>query len=146
MLKIDFGSGYNPEKGYKTCDFTYSPFLDYAYNRSDNKIYDLEEKSVDIFRLKNVLHHCDIEKVVKCLSNYLKDDGEIIIIEPNKENYSSNRGLDILWYRYIYPRYEIPIPPVKRFNYVEEFIKNNFYVFSVEKSEIYDTYIFKKKR
>ena len=24
MLKIDFGSGYNPYKGYKTCDITYN--------------------------------------------------------------------------------------------------------------------------
>ena len=29
MLKIDFGSGYNPNKEYKTCDITGSPILDY---------------------------------------------------------------------------------------------------------------------
>ena len=38
MLKIDFGSGYNPRKGYKTCDITYSPFLDYVYDIHKNKI------------------------------------------------------------------------------------------------------------
>ena len=32
MLKIDFGSGYSPRKGYSTCDITYSPFLDYVYD------------------------------------------------------------------------------------------------------------------
>lgn len=29
MLKIDFGSGYNPYPGYKTCDITQGPYLDF---------------------------------------------------------------------------------------------------------------------
>ena len=58
-LFIDYGSGYNPKKGYKTCDFTTNPCLD--YNVIDYKIYnkdgELPHKSVSIFRLRNVIHH-----------------------------------------------------------------------------------------
>lgn len=143
MLKIDFGSGYNPYKGYKTCDITYSPFLDYVYDKNLNIILGLEENSVDIFRLKNVLHHCDINNVVLCFKKYLKNDGLIEIIEPTKENYESNRCLDIFWYRYIYPRYEISIPPIKRIDYTTIFLKHNFTIYSYKQQNIYDITIFK---
>ena len=142
MLKIDFGSGYNTYKNYKTCDFTYSPFLDYVYDKNNNKILELEESSVDIFRLKNVLHHCDIEKIIICLKKYLKENGKIIIIEPQSRYYESNRCLDIFWYRYIYPRYEINIPNKLQINYINLFIKHGFKIIDKKQDDIYDTTIF----
>ena len=144
MLKIDFGSGYNPYKNYKTCDITNAPFLDYYYDRKQNIILNLEQKSVDIFRLKNVLHHCDINKVIECLKKYLKDDGKIIIIEPTVKNYEKNRCLDIFWYRYIYRRCEISIPSKKRVDYVKLFLENGFIINQYKKDDIYDYYEFKK--
>lgn len=47
-LCIDFGSGYNPKAGYKTCDVTTFPQLDFQYDGKD-KIVGLREKSVDVF-------------------------------------------------------------------------------------------------
>ncbi len=143
-IKIDFGSGYNPKEGYLTCDITYSPYLDYVYDIENNKILGLEEKSVDEFYLKNVLHHSDIEAVAKCLFQYLKRDGIITIIEPLPEKYDSNRCLDIYWYRYIYPRYEYKIPPFHREDYVKIF-KKYFKIESHTTNEIYDIYTFKKR-
>ena len=143
MLKIDFGSGYNPQKNFKTCDMTFAPYLDYVYDKENNIILNLEEHSVDIFRLKNVLHHCNIDNVVQCLKKYLKSNGEIIIIEPKIQYYESNRCLDIFWYRYIYPRYEISIPPIKRINYVDIFLKYDFMIYKKDENEIYDIISFK---
>lgn len=55
-LCIDFGSGYNPKAGYKTCDITTFPQLDFQYDGKD-EIVGLREKSVDVFYLRNVVHH-----------------------------------------------------------------------------------------
>ena len=84
MLKIDFGSGYNPNKEYKTCDITGSPILNYLYDKKDT-ILNLKEKSVDEFYLRNVVHHIpDLKRTFKCLKKYLKNGGKIKIIEWNK--------------------------------------------------------------
>lgn len=144
MIRIDFGSGYNPKDGYSICDITYSPQLDYVYDLETNQIIGLEENSVDEFYLKNVLHHSNIEAVAKCLFYYLKQDGFITVIEPLPEKYESNRCLDIYWYRYIYPRYEYSIPPIVREDYVKIFAKY-FEIDSHTTNEIYDIYIFKKR-
>lgn len=144
-MKIDFGSGYNPEKGYLTCDMTYSPALDYVYDIQSNEILYCEENSVTEFRLKNVLHHCkNIQRISECLYRYLKENGVVRIIEPRPEKYDSNRSLDIFWYRYIYPRYEIFIPPVKRVDYVSIF-SGKFEIVSHDTDENYDYYVFHKK-
>lgn len=144
MIRIDFGSGYNPKKGYSICDITYSPYLDYVYDLETNQIIGLEENSVDEFYLKNVLHHSNIEAVAKCLFYYLKQDGFITVIEPLPEKYESNRCLDIYWYRYIYPRYEYSIPPIVREDYVKIFAKY-LEIDSHTTNEIYDIYTFKKR-
>lgn len=146
MLKIDFGSGYNPYKNYKTCDITYSPCLDYVYDVNINKILGLKKNSVNIFRLKNVLHHTNINLIAQCLYKYLKQNGKVIIIEPKEKYYDSNRCLDIFWYRYIYPRYEISIPPCKRINYIKIFDSYNFKFYKYFDTGIYDTYILKKMK
>ena len=79
-LRIDFGSGHNPKEGYKTCDITFAPNLDYAYDKEANLIIDLEEASVDEFYAKNVLHHSNIERVAICFSGNLdsRTSGDIL--------------------------------------------------------------------
>lgn len=108
MLKIDFGSGYNPLEEYKSCDITESPMLDFYYDYENDKIIELCDSSVDEFYLRNVIHHIpDLKKTFSCLSKYLKDDGILKIIDVRSEYYLQNKILDVLWYRYIIPRYEI---------------------------------------
>ena len=143
-LKIDFGSGYHPKSGYKTCDITFAPYLDYVYDRDTNTILGCKENSVDEFYLKNVLHHADIKMVSECLFRYLKNEGIITVIEPLPEKYESNRCLDIYWYRYIYPRYEYSIPSYNRQDYVSVFL-DVFEIVSHTSNEIYDNYTFKKR-
>lgn len=107
-LKIDFGSGYNPNEGYKTCDITYLPNLDYVYDQDRNVILGCRKDSVDEFYLRNVVHHLpNIQRTFSCLTRYLKKDGIIKIIDCRKECYKQNLILDIIWYRYVTPRYEI---------------------------------------
>ena len=107
-LKIDFGSGYSPQNGYKTCDITYAPYLDFVYDRKNNIILGCEENSVDEFFLRNVVHHLpDLKNTFSCLKKYLKKGGIIYIIDVGQEYYKQNVVLDILWYRYVIPRYEV---------------------------------------
>ncbi len=107
-LKIDFGSGYNPNKDYKVCDITNLPNLDYVYDQENNEILGCYENTVDEFYLRNVVHHLpNMERTFKCLFKYLKDNGEIKIIDVRKEYFKQNVILDILWYRYVIPRYEV---------------------------------------
>ena len=88
MLKIDFGSGYNPKSGYKTCDVTYAPFLDYVYDQEKNEILYCENGSVDEFHLRNVVHHVkDLSAMFECLKKYLKEDGLLTIIDVRKKCY-----------------------------------------------------------
>lgn len=114
MLKIDFGSGYNPYPGYKTCDITQGPYLDYVYNTETNEIIGLQEGSVDEFRLKNVLHHADIPKVIQCLHRYLKSGGILQIIA---------------------------IPPKRRVDYLK-ICEAYFKISSHQNADVYDVYFF----
>ena len=146
MLKIDFGSGYNPKAGYKTCDMTYAPFLDYCYDKNTNTIIGLDNSSVDKFYMKNVLHHCNINNIIALMDKYLKKGGKIEIIEPTIEKYSSNRCLDILWYRVIIPRYEVAIPPVERVDYLEAFLATDKYeLVNKATDSIYDKIILRRR-
>lgn len=104
MLNIDFGSGYNPKKGYKTCDFTDSPSLD--FQAKNNRIFsrrgELSNCSVDKIYCRNVIHH--IENFKELFDNfyrYIKKNGTLEIIDCRKEYYYSNFFMDRLWYRFI---------------------------------------------
>ena len=125
-LNIDFGSGYHPKSGYKTCDITFAPYLDYVYDRDTNTILGCKENSVDEFYLKNVLHHADIKMVSECLFRYLKNEGIITVIEPLPE------------------KYEYSIPSYNRQDYVSVFL-DVFEIVSHTSNEIYDIYTFKKR-
>lgn len=100
-LCIDFGSGYNPKAGYKTCDITTFPQLDFQYDGKD-EIVGLREKSVDVFYLRNVVHHIpDLQRTFITLKKYLKVGGKLVIIDCNKGHYKTNVFLDNLWYRFV---------------------------------------------
>lgn len=80
-LCIDFGSGYNPKTGYKTCDITTFPQLDFQYDGKD-EIVGLREKSVDVFYLRNVVHHIpNLQRTFITLKKYLKVGGKLVIID-----------------------------------------------------------------
>ena len=103
MLKIDFGSGYNPKEGHCTCDITTSPFLDFISH--DNKIYsregELAQGTVDKIYCRNVLHHIkDVNLLLKNFYKYLKIGGELEIVDCSKDFYKQNIFLDTLWYRW----------------------------------------------
>jgi len=48
MDKLDFGSGYNPVDGFKTCDI--NGYVDYYFDPIEYKI-DSEDKIFDIINL-----------------------------------------------------------------------------------------------
>lgn len=104
MDKLDFGSGYNPQKDFKTCDIY--GYVDYYF---DPETYTIQtDDKFDHIRCRNVIHHIkDLGKLEKEFSRVLKDNGTLEIIEPRKEYYSENYYLDYLWYRFVIPRYEV---------------------------------------
>ena len=105
MNRLDFGSGYNPQDDYKTCDIY--GYVDYYFDPIEYYI-DVEDKTFDIIRCRNVIHHIqDIKRLSKEFSRVLKDGGILEITEARKEYYSANYYLDYLWYRFIIPRYEV---------------------------------------
>lgn len=105
MKKLDFGSGYNPEDDYETCDIY--GYVDYYFDPIEYKI-EADDKSFDLIRCRNVIHHIkDIKKLSKEFSRVLKTEGILEITEARKEYYSANYYLDYLWYRFVIPRYEV---------------------------------------
>ncbi|TYQ16937.1 UNVERIFIED_CONTAM: hypothetical protein Cloal_3518 [Acetivibrio alkalicellulosi] len=99
MLKIDFGCGLKPEPGYKTCDITTYPYLDYWYDPVSHTITDLKPLSIDELRCRNVLHHIyDLEDSIIALDRYIKPEGIIRVIEPRKEYFDINVMLDTIYY------------------------------------------------
>lgn len=102
MLKIDFGSGYHPKRNYKTLDFNYG--CDYY------SLDELDDNSVDEFRLRNVIHHIyDLNGLFEKIYKKLKPDGVLNIIDCRKEYFKNNVLLDKIWYRYIFNRNDIYI-------------------------------------
>jgi ubiquinone/menaquinone biosynthesis C-methylase UbiE len=107
-MKLDFGSGYNPAHGYKTCDCTGNPMLDYHFDAVKYRIADCRASTFDLIRCKNVIHHVpDIKKLFIELVRVLKPKGSLLIIEPTPKAYPVNVFLDTLWYRSIIPREEV---------------------------------------
>lgn len=137
-LCIDFGSGYNPKKGYKTCDIVTNPRLDYWYDGQDT-IIGLEESSVDVFYLRNVIHHIpDLRRTLTVIRKYLKCKGRLIIVDCNKSHFCANVILDKIWYRYIRNDNNIFIAESYR-DYISELIElgfNQLYYKQVKEKEI----------
>lgn len=104
MIKIDFGSGYNPKRGYKTCDFTNSPNLDYLArgNRIYSRSGEVKENTVNEIYCRNVIHHIkDFDDLFNNFYKYIKKNGKLKIIDCRKDYYYSNFFMDRLWYRFI---------------------------------------------
>lgn len=115
MICLDFGSGYNPKDGYLTCDRTSSPKLDFVFDPDAYKIIDVDDNHFDVIRCRNVIHHVhDLRKLFLEFQRTLKVNGKLIIIEPTRKSYKSNLILDILWYRFVIPRYEVWFSPKYR--------------------------------
>jgi ubiquinone/menaquinone biosynthesis C-methylase UbiE len=107
LRKLDFGSGYNPRKGYMTCDMTNSPFLDFCYD-SDLNFLSCDNDYFDKINIKNVFHHIkNLEECVMELYRVLKTGGLIVLTDVCREKYLSNYNLDYLWYRIINVNYDI---------------------------------------
>lgn len=124
--KIDFGSGYNPAKGFLSADVSTNPYLD--IHIVDNRMVEIPDKSVDVIRCRNVLHHVpepNLSSVFNEFGRTLKEGGYLIISEPPSDFFLKNQIMDIIWYRYIIPRYEvhIPIKYVDYMKYVPSYFK-----------------------
>lgn len=118
MLCIDFGSGYNPQIGFKTCDVNVG--CDY------NSIGEVEDNSVDYLRARNVLHHIeDVDSLIKEFKRVLKKDAKVIILDCRKDFFKINVLLDTIWYRSVNKRDDIFIRQ-SYLNYVDIFINNGF--------------------
>lgn len=127
-MKIDFGSGYNPEKDYLTCD-PFHPMSDVLYDYENYKI-DLDQGTVTEIRCRNVLHHVkNLKRLFKEFYRVLKPTGIIKIIEPTEEAFKVNLFLDLLWYRFISKRNEIWISK-KYVNYIEIGLRSGFKCYS----------------
>ena len=82
MNKLDFGSGYNPEKDFKTCDIYGN--VDYYFDPESYRIN--TDDKFDYIRCRNVIHHIkDIDKLSQEFNRLLTDGGTLEIIDVRKE-------------------------------------------------------------
>jgi len=131
-MKLDYGSGYNPKKGFKTSDFTGSPMLD--FHISDLRV-NCDAAAFDEVNCRNVIHHIESEKLPRLFDEFtriLKPSGKLTISDPAEDFFIQNKCLDVLWYRFVIPRPEIYIG--NKFVDFEKFVPKNF----VKKSEFRD--------
>lgn len=142
MNKLDFGSGYNPGDGFKTCDIY--GYVDYYFDPIE---YHIEtDDKFDYIRCRNVIHHIkDLGKLSLELYRVLNVGGILEIIEPREEYYPENYYLDYLWYRYIIPRYEVWFSNEYRncrnlfheFLFKDYFVENEKEIFIFEKHNLF---------
>ena len=138
---LDFGSGYNPKKNWKTCDIY--GYVDYYFDPIEYKI-DADDNIFDGIMCRNVIHHIkDLNKLSKEFSRVMKSSSSLFIIESNKEHYSSNYYLDYLWYRYIIPRYEIWFS--NEYRDCRNYFNQDFDLFYYGKYDEKELFIFTKK-
>lgn len=124
-MKLDYGSGSKPRKGFLTSDFTGAPFLD--YHIENLQVLNAEDKSFDVIWCRNVIHHIapnQLEKLFSEFDRLLKRDGHLIISEPKSEHQKRNLILDVIWYRFLEQNYRISLPVVG-VNY-EDYLPGNF--------------------
>lgn len=131
--KLDFGSGHNPRDGYQTCDITQSPYLDYAFDTESYRI-SCDDHVFDEVYLRNVIHHvADLPRLFAELQRVLKRGGHLVIEDCRRDHYRTNIILDVVWYRYIIPRYEVWFAPVYR-DYIS-MARKHFHLLSVVNTE-----------
>jgi len=89
MICIDFGSGYNPQEGFKTCDVNAG--CDY------NSIEEVESNSVEYIRARNVLHHIeDLNSLLNQFKRVLIKGGKVIVIDCKEDFFKINVLLDTI--------------------------------------------------
>jgi len=142
MLGLDFGSGYNPRDGYLTCDCVYSPKLDFVFDREKYKVIDAPSQIFDKIYCRNVIHHVpNLTRLFLEFRRLLKIDGSLMIVEPTRDSFKTNQILDIVWYRFVIPQYDIWFSSkyrdynnvLKKLGFIEEcrgkLLEKEYYVF-----------------
>lgn len=110
-MKLDYGSGRQPKKGFLSSDFCGSP--NYDFYIENYKVLDIPSYSCDVVHCRNVIHHIpekDLYKLFAEFDRLLKPNGTLIISEPRKEFHKQNLILDIIWYRFLVYEEKIMIP------------------------------------
>ena len=110
-MKLDYGSGAQPKKGYMSSDFCGAPNYDFFIK--DYQVLDAEDESFEEIHCRNVIHHIpkeDLPKLVGEFKRLLKDGGKLIISEPREEFHKQNLILDIIWYRFLKNETKIKLP------------------------------------
>jgi len=103
-MKLDYGSGYNPVKGFKSSDFVSG---NYDYFIKDCRV-DCEDETFTAIHCKNVVHHIpDLDKLFREFNRILKPKGKVLVCDCRKEAYFVNRVYDTIWYRFVNKRYDI---------------------------------------
>lgn len=118
MLRLDYGSGSKPKKGFKSSDFIGRPGFDYYIQ--NYKISEIEDQTVDEIHCRNVIHHIpenDLNLLFAEFERIIKPNGKIVISEPREEYFVQNKILDIIWYRWISTDYSIKLPENYYVNY-----------------------------
>ncbi len=136
LIKLDYGSGYQPKPGFKTADIVGRP----DYYIKECVVLDLPDQSCSLVRMKNVFHHVmETEKLNKEMKRILSPNGKLMVVEPAEENYESNKFWDRLWYRGIIPRPEIVWS--EEYRDPEKYF-TNFKLISKKKNNPYEIFIF----
>ena len=110
-MRLDYGSGAQPKKGYMSSDFCGAPNYDFFIK--DYRVLDAEDESFEEIHCRNVIHHIpkeDLPKLVGEFKRLLKDGGKLIISEPREEFHKQNLILDIIWYRFLKNETKIKLP------------------------------------
>lgn len=110
-MRLDYGSGSKPKKGFKSSDFCGTPNFDYFI--MDYKVLDAEDNSCEIIHCRNVIHHIpekDLPILFQEFERLLTPNGILLISEPRKEFHEQNKFLDQLWYRFLTYNEDIMIP------------------------------------
>jgi len=106
-MLLDFGSGYAPREGFRTCDMS-GWAIDYRFDTGYYIIEGLKADSILLLHCRNVLHHIPkLEFLAQEFHRVIMPGGLLQIIDCAPDHYRANVFLDTLWYRGIVPRPEV---------------------------------------
>lgn len=141
-MLLDFGSGYAPRAGYKTCDVT-GWAIDYRFDTRYYTIEGVPDNSVWILHCRNVLHHIPkLERLAEEFLRVLAPGGLLEVIDCAPEAYGANVFLDRLWYRGIIPRPEVWF--AERYRDYSAILRQYFHQLSCHQRGEKEHYLFQK--